>query len=127
METFLIALTTQTLPLLAPVLVALAAWGVAILKKKTDSDLARNALEQVDQVVGTVVGKISQTVVQDLKAAAKDGKLTDREKSEMKRRAILGTNDLLTEAVTTAAGRAVSDLQGYIGQKIEEQVLAQKK
>ena len=127
METFLVLLAAQMLPAVGVLLMGLATWGISLIKKKTDSEVAKNALNQVDRVIGAVVGQLSQTVADDLKANSRDGRLTDEQKMDLKNKAILQVNSLLTENVVIAAARTVSDLQAYINQKIEQEVLAQKK
>ncbi len=127
MEAFLIQLGAQLLPAVGIILVALATWGVAILKKKTNSEIAKNALGSVDQIIAAVVGRISQTTADVLKVSAANGKLTDAQKMELKKIAVTQINGLLTTEVAAAAAKTVTDLQAYISQKIEEQVLAQKK
>src|SRR4030042_1375018 len=127
MEGFLLQLGGQLLPAIGIILIGLATWGIAILKQKTSSEIARSALGQVDQIVGVVVGKISQTAADALKSAAADGKLTDSQKSALKNVALVEIHSLLTHEVSAAAAKTVTDLQLYISQKIEERVLAQEK
>ena len=127
MEVFLVQLGGQLLPVIGALLVGLATWGISILKKKTDSEIAKNALGSVDQIVGAVVGRISQTTADVLKASAADGKLTEAQKAELKKIALTQINGLLTTEVSAAAAKSVTDLDAYIRQKIEQQVLAQKK
>ena len=127
MEIILAALAQQIVPIVGTVIAGLAAWGISILKEKTKADAAKNALDQVDQVVHTVVGGLSQTVVDGLKSATQDGKLSLEDAKKIKSDAIGQTMALLSLSVITAANRSVPDLQAYIAQKIEERVLAQKK
>jgi len=126
-ESILAALAAQILPAVGLALVGLVTWGISLLKAKINSDLGKNALDQLNQIIAAVVGQLTQTVVEQTKASAPNGKLTDKEKRDLKNIAILQINALLTEGVTKAASVAVGDLQGYISKKIEEQVLAQKK
>ncbi|MCX5909958.1 MAG: hypothetical protein NTY64_22980 [Deltaproteobacteria bacterium] len=127
METILTALLPQLLPLLGIILAVLATWGIAILKTKIGNDFAKTALDQVDQVTTAVVGHISQTLADGMKTVASDGKLTEAQKIQLKATAIGEIQNLLSTEVKGAAEKAVTSLQAYIAQKIEEQVLAQKK
>ena len=127
MEIILTGLIQQLMPVIGVALTGLVGWGIALLKKKTEADVAKNALDQVDQVVKTVVGGLAQTVANDLKAASENGKLSATDKAALKTNAINQTKLLLSDAVVTAARRTVDDLSGYISQKIETQVLALKK
>ncbi len=123
MESLLISALT---PLIGMILTSLVSWGISILKSKTKADIAKTSLDQVDQVVGTVVGGLAQTMAGPMKDAAADGKLSDQEKKVLKATAEANTKALLTDAVITAAQNSLADLDAYINQKIEEQVLAQK-
>lgn len=118
---------SQLIPLIGMVLTGLASWALSILRSKINTDIAKSSLDQVDQVIQTVVGGLSQTMADQMREAAADGKLSDIDKRALKATAIANAKLLLTEAVIAAASRSVADLDAYIGQKIEEQVLAQKK
>jgi len=85
------------------------------------------ALDQVDQIVGTVVGNLTQTTVKTLKAATKNGRLTKEKKHELKDFAVNQAKELISTEVSKAASGAVDSLTNYINQKVEEKVLAAKK
>lgn len=127
MEAILIGIAPQIIPIVGALLVGLASWGIAILKKKVKMEAGKVALDQVDQIVGTVVGNLTQTTVKQLKAATKDGRLSDQEKRNMKRSAVNLAKHLIADGVSKAASGAVDDLTDYINQKVEEKVLAAKK
>ncbi len=127
MEAILIGIAPQIIPIVGALLVGLASWGIAILKKKVKMEAGKVALDQVDQIVGTVVGNLSQTTVKKLKAATKDGHLTSQEKQDIKRSAVNLARHLIADGVSKAASGAVDDLTDYIHQKVEEKVLATKK
>jgi len=125
MEAFWTALAAQLIPAIGIILVGLATWAVAVLKQKTKSDMAKNALTQVDQIVGAVVGQLSKTVAEGLKKTAADGKLTNEQKASLKNQALDQINGLISQGINKMAGWSVTDLQEYINHKIEEQVLKQ--
>lgn len=127
MEGFLIQLGIQILPAIGLVLVGLATWGIALLKKKIDNEIAKNALEEVNHIVAAVVGQISQTTAEAFKSAAPDGKLTDAQKGILKKTAMQQINGLLGKELFTGTAKIVTDFQSYLSRKIEEQVLQQKK
>ena len=127
METIIIsALAQYVIPVVGAALVGLASWGLAILKGKVKIEAGKAALDQVDRIVGTVVGNISQTVAKDMKAAAADGHLSQKEKHELRRSALVQAKRLISQEVANVAKRAVPSIDEYIGKKIEEQVLRQK-
>lgn len=127
MEAILVAIAPQLVPVIGALLIGLASWGIAILKKKVKIEAGKAALDQVDQIVGTVVGNLTQTTVKTLKAATKNGRLTADKKRELKDFAVKQAKYLISTAVSRAASGAVNDLTGYIKQKVEEKVLATKK
>ena len=114
------------IPALGVIITGLVGWGVRTLQKKTDSDLAKNALDEVDRIVGTVVGNIAQTSAKQMKAASKDGHLLDAEKDSLKRGALQQAKILLSGEVIKAAQRSVPHIHKYIQDKIEERVGAGK-
>lgn len=127
MEAIIVLLGQQIIPIIGTALAALATWGISILKTKTSVTAAQSALDQVNQVVQTVVGGLTQTVADEMRKASSDGKLSSADAATLKSAAIERARVLLTDSVIAAAGKTIADLDGYIGQKIEEQVLSQKK
>jgi len=127
MEAILIALAPQIVPVVGALVIGLATWGIAILKKKVKMEAGKVALDQVDQIVGTVVGNLTQTTVKAMKAATKNGRLTAENKRELKAFAVNQAKELISTEVSKAASGAVDSLTNYINQKVEEKVLAAKK
>ena len=127
MEAILIGAAAQYLiPLLATVITALVGWGVVMLKKKINLDVAKTALDQVDQIVGTVVGNLSQTTAKELKRLSQDGHLSKADRLNLRSTAFAQAKNLISTEVSRAAEKSVDNLGGYIREKIEEQVLAGK-
>jgi len=123
MEAIFVAIAPQVVPVVGALLVGLVSWGIAILKKKVKLEAGKAALDQVDQIVGTVVGNLGQTAVKKMKEAATDGHLTRQEKGNLKSTAIAEVERLVSREVSKAASKAVDDLGDYVGKKIEERVL----
>ena len=127
METILIGAAAQYLiPLLGTLITGLVGWGVVVLKKKTDLDVAKTALDQVDQIVGTVVGYLSQTTAKDLKKLSQDGHLSKEDRLNLRSTAFTQAKHLVSIQVSRAAEKSVDNLGEYIREKIEERVLAGK-
>lgn len=128
LETMLISgiISQYVIPALGVIITGLVGWGVRTLQKKTNSDLAKNALDEVDRIVGTVVGGLAQTTAKTLRALAKDGHLSPQEKVTLKNRAYTLTKALMSDELSRVAGQAVESLDAYIDNKIEERVLAGK-
>ena len=114
------------IPALGVIITGLVGWGVRTLQKKTDSDLAKNALDEVDRIVGTVVGNIAQTSAKQMKAASKDGHLSDAEKTTLRGLAVRQAKYLISQEVIKAAQKSTPNIHKYIQDKIEERVGAGK-
>ncbi len=126
METLLITLAPQLISLAGLVLAGLASWGIAILKQKVKIEAGKSALDQIDNIVGAVVGNLSQTAARGMKAAASDGHLSEAEKTKLKYQAVKETRRLISKEVEKAAGKAVASIDTYVARKIEERVLTAK-
>ena len=114
------------IPALGVIITGLVGWGVKTLQKKTNSDLAKNALDQVDQIVGTVVGSIAQTTAKTMKAATKDGHFSDLEKKQLRAGAQAQIMTLLPRELIKAVEKSINNPGSYVKNKIEERVLAGK-
>lgn len=128
MEAILIgALAQYLIPLLGVAITALAGYGISLLKKKTDSDIGKNALDQIGQIIDTVVGDLAQTTVKHMIKMSKDGRLGDGQKVDLRLGAFTQTKSLISKQLEQAAERSVSNLPRYIRSKIEERVGAGKR
>ena len=102
-----------------------------LLKKKVKNETLKSVLLRLDSVVLTVVKGLQQTVVEDLKKASADGKLSSEERRRLKQQAL--------EEVHRALGsRGVKELRDLldlwehdvdklIGTKVEATVFDLKK
>ena len=125
MET-VINLMAALIPPLAAVIIGLASWGLAIVRSKIKLEAGKTALDQIDRIIGTVVGDISQTAAEEMKRAAADGKLSTAEKQRLKDIAVNRTYDMISSEVLNAASKTVDDVGDYVNRRIEERVLAGK-
>lgn len=86
-EKFGLEIVQMLLPVIAALLMALIGYGVAFLKAKTNAlneGVAKQSIlasiNEAEQVAKNAVMAVKQALVDDLKKAAEDGKLTDQEK-----------------------------------------------
>jgi hypothetical protein len=83
-------------------------------------------LVRVDDAVFTAVKDLQQTVVEQIKAASADGKITDDEKKQIKEKALaavkshLGTKGLAEAASVLGLGGGA--LEGLLSSKVESAV-----
>jgi hypothetical protein len=110
------------------IIMALVGYGVSILKKRTDSEVGKQALDSIDQVIGTVVGAVSQTMAKKMRKESGTGKLTDNQKAELRMTALRSAQNILAPGIMRAAEiTTTTNILRYMGDKIEERVGAGKK
>tara|TARA_R100000808_G_C2149301_1_gene157684 strand:+ start:1413 stop:1907 length:495 start_codon:yes stop_codon:yes gene_type:complete len=80
---------------LVPVLLWCGKYLKRLIEEKVKYDMVKRALLKTNQVVFGVVSELSQTMADEFKAAAEDGKLTDQEKARLKSIAISKSKDLV--------------------------------
>lgn len=127
MEAFLISIAPELITLLGVALAGLATWGISLLRQRVKAEVAINALDAVDSIVGAVVGNLSQTAAKQMREASEDGHLSKEEKTKLKRFARDESIRLISKEVAKAASNAVVSLDSYLSKRIEEQVLALKR
>ncbi|MCK5601649.1 hypothetical protein KAR91_07270 [Candidatus Pacearchaeota archaeon] len=126
MESFLIAIAPELITLAGTILVALAGWGIALLRQKVKIEAGKKALDTIDSIISAVVGNLSQTVAKGIKAKSKDGHLPKSERATLKLKAMNEARILISKEIAKAASKAVSNVNEYVAKKIEDQVLASK-
>jgi len=126
MESFLIARAPELVTLAGTIVIALAGWGIALLRQKVKIEVGKKALDIIDSIIRAVVGNLTQTVANDIKAASKDGHLPKAERATLKLKAMNEARVLISKEITKAASKAVSNVNEYMTKKIEDQVLASK-
>ena len=126
MEAFLIAIAPELISLAGVVLLALASWGIALLRQKVKIEAGKKALDIIDSIISAVVGNLSQTVAKDIKANSKDGHLPKAKRAELKLRAMQEVKILISKEVAKAASKAVDSINEYVAKRIEDQVIINK-
>lgn len=114
------------IPLVGVVITGLVGYGVSLLKRKINSDMAKTALDQIDQIVGTVVGQFAQTGAKALKLASADGHLSQVDKDKLKTAALQEAKYLISTELAKAAETSVEHLDSYMFNKIEDWVPIKK-
>jgi len=126
MEAFLIAIAPELISLAGVALVALASWGLALLRQKVRIEAGKKALDIIDSIISAVVGNLSQTVAKGIKAKSKDGHLPKPERATLKLKAMNEVRTLISKEVAKAASKAVDSVNEYVAKRIEDQVLTSK-
>lgn len=128
------SLLTQVIDILAPaafgLLLALVSWALAELtryvRSRTQSEAVNGAIARVCHMTETTVAEINQLMVDNLRAAAADGKIDRAEIAALRDSAILRVKQQLTPQVLDLARQGVADLNEFIGARVERAVREQK-
>lgn len=111
------------LPVAGTIITGLISWGLIelskYLKTKTKNEVVNNAMAHISHTVNTTVKEIEQTIVPEIKAALRDGKLTSAEARKLKDIAIAKVKAQLPKDIKKAAYGAVNSLTSIIGAKVE--------
>lgn len=112
-------------PALTAIITVLISWGLSILQKKVKSDEGKNAIDQINNIIDTVVTSLMQVDVSSLKKDA--GILNAGQKNLIKVKAIKSVNNLLTDGLKSTASGILGNLNSYIDNRIEKLVYDSKK
>jgi hypothetical protein len=116
--------------ILSPILLAALTWAAAklaqLIRAKVQNEYLKGVLVRLDDAVFTAVKDIEQSVVEQIKEASADGKITDDEKKRIKEKALasvkshLGTKGLAE--VARILGLDGGALDGLLSSKVEAAV-----
>lgn len=124
----LVGLMRDALPILQPILVLVLTWLSALaanwIRVNIKHQYLRSVLLRLDDTALAVVKELQQTVVDDLKAAAEDGKLEKDEIEDLRKRAVERVTAHLGERGVEEARRVlgVDSVAGLIESKLEAAV-----
>ena len=117
-ETFLATLIEVAADVLFDVILALLtvllAWVGFKVGTNTKLENINAAKAEVDEAVFQTVSELQQTVVDELKASAKDGKLTPEEISVLGQAVLVGVINKLSKPSENLLRAAGVDLEAYI-------------
>lgn len=120
----------KILEILSPVLLAALAWAAAklaqLIRVKIKHEYLRGVLIRLEDAVVVSVKDLQQTVVEEIKAASADGKISDDEKKRIKEKALasvkshLGTKGL--SELATVLGLDGGAIDGFLSSRVEAAV-----
>jgi hypothetical protein len=124
----------QMIEILAPaagtLLLALVSWALAeaarYVRSRTENEAVNNAIARICHMTETVVAEVNQTVVDDIKLAAADGRLDKDQARLIASQALAMVYDRMAPGVLEIAARGVADLQEFVASRIERSVAEQK-
>jgi type II secretory pathway pseudopilin PulG len=120
---------------IAPIVLSIAGLAVTFvfaqltrfIGEKVKDKKASSALMKLLYAVEAAVKAVAQTVVDELKEASKDGKLTKEEQDKVKDMAIQQVKKTLGENVLTELKAHFGDITQLIGDLIEKYIFDSKK
>ena len=90
---------------------------------KSKNDTVKTYVELVADNAINVVTSLNQTLVEGLKKASEDGKLTLEDANNIKNTAIIMLTDTLSEDIQEVLEETFGDLQSYLSNVIEKTVV----
>jgi len=91
-------------------------------KAKTDNETLKTYIDIINDNAVNVVQSLNNTLVDGLKNASEDGKLTADEAIEIKDKAVDMLIDTLSEDITEMISKVFGDAEEYLGNVIEKTV-----
>lgn len=120
------AVWAQIAPMIVTLVGLLLTWAlteaIRWLRERTKDTLLGRAVDAVETLVDTVVKELQQTVVEDLKAAAADGKLTPDEIRMVKDKAVGYVMSKIPQALRTILEAYLGPLEEYVSARIEARI-----
>lgn len=117
-------------PVAGTVLTGLVSWGVFEITKffrtKTKNEAVNDAIDHVCNAVETTVADLNQTMVNGLKQASADGKLSQGEIFKLRELSLHKIQKQIPAAMQKTAEFAVTSFNDFVVSKIEHEVGFQK-
>lgn len=122
-----ILLSEEFVNIIGSLLVIILGFVVKYLKENVKNSTVTKTVDIFERVVNNSVAFVQQTIVDDLKEANADGKLTDEEKEYVKKRAIAAINAQLSTESKEVLAQVFGDIDDIIDKWIESSVTKLKK
>ncbi len=118
------AIVTIVQPIFVLLLSYVAAQVAAWIRARVTNTRFQVALLRLNEVIATTVRDLEQTMVEALKEASKDGKLTDDEKATIKHKALNAVLDHVGDLTKLATDLGVTKeaIVTFVSSKIEAEV-----
>lgn len=127
LKTVLISLAVAVIPVLTPFIIAYINKLRENVKAKTDAAIIDKYIDIVTDVIIDTIDMLTQTIVNDLKTRAADGKLTDEDAKAIKAEAVDTIMETLNPKIVAVLAEVFIDVRAWVSNKIEAILLCQKK
>lgn len=108
------------------VIIPLAKAGFTWLKTKTENDMLLTAISEAEIEAKNIVNALQQTVVDGLKSANEDGKLTEDEAKEVMKLAVHQFFSDVSVSTMTILDSKTDDIMEYIKNLLESKIAQNK-
>jgi type II secretory pathway pseudopilin PulG len=119
---FLIAL----MPVLVLAVTALVGLAAAYVRERWQAARRSRTVDELEAMAKGTVVALQQQIVDDLKDASEDGKLTEAEKVEIQRRAMLLLQSQITEGQRKVLAGLTADISTWLEQRLEDALAEHK-
>jgi hypothetical protein len=119
-------LLVALIPLVGAALTAAISYGAACLRERYRWAREARTVDAVETSARDTVLSLQQTVVDELRTAAEDGKLTAAEKVEIKRLALEKLTEKITDGQQAVLGAITADVTGWLSDLIERMLVEHK-
>jgi hypothetical protein len=123
----LVQLAILVIPVLGGFIVALLRAKTAAVQAATKSEEIKKYTGMLSEVVQATVTSLNQTIVEGLKAAHEDGKLTEDEVVELKNMSKRAVLNVMGDKGVAVLHEACGDVEQYVSHLIEQAVANAKK
>jgi hypothetical protein len=113
-------------PVLATAVTALISFGAAYLRQRYNWARETHVVEEIEKILQAVVLEAQQTLVDNLKSANAEGKLTPAEANMVKQKVLARANALMTAQQHKTLRRCTSDPAGWLSARVEETLVHHK-
>lgn len=125
-ERIITEITLALIPVFTLALTTLISLGAVYIRQRWAWARQTQVVEQVEAMARSTVLSLQQTLVENLKAANADGKLTAEEKEQVKLHALATLQAQITEGQRKVLAAVTADVSEWLSHRLEEMLVQYK-
>ena len=126
-EELMLKLGATLIPIIGTLFAGLVSIFIGWLRNKINTDKYGKYLDWTEEIVHNVVFDLQQSIVEDLKEASEDGRLTNEEAESIKSLAVEKIKNQIPSYIFEYLSKGFSDVDDMIGSYIEKTVYEMKR
>ena len=126
-EELMLKLGATLIPIIGTLVAGLVSIFIGWLRNKINTDKYGKYLDWTEEIVHNVVFDLQQSIVEDLKEASEDGRLTNEEAESIKSLAVEKIKNQIPSYIFEYLSKGFSDVDDMIGSYIEKTVYEMKR